>query len=192
MAGFDIEAFKSELSSKTGPMRVNKFLLTFSSPRIMIDHMNINRNIEYWCQSVNVPGYLIGTHDVRRWTYGPVEKRPWTPNFTQLQCLFVNDNDDNINTFFNTWMSRIIPHNTSRGINTIQQGNTSYAYELEYKQNYATDLNIFIYNELGEVRSNIICTEAHPTQIVDVPLHWGETGIYKFQVNFDFLDWHAV
>ena len=101
---FNIEQFKA--ATKGDFLRPNRFLMTFASPRVMIGEsgsLNVNRNIEFHCDSINFPGYLIGSHDVRRWTYGPVEKRPFMPNFTQLQATFTSDGEGNNWKFFNHW-----------------------------------------------------------------------------------------
>lgn len=189
---FDITQFKAEFSARGGPMRTNRFQMTFPTPLTMLGAGNtaINRSLEFWCDSVSFTGFLIGTHDVRRWTYGPVEKRPNLPNFTQLQCTFINDAENEVWMFFNNWMQSIMPHNAVDGINTQQSG--GMVYELAYKQQYATDLNIILYNEMEEVSTRLVCREAFPSQLPDVPLNWSDiNGVFRFQVIFDFLDWHV-
>lgn len=210
MPGFNIEDFKSELNNKKGAMRNNKFLLTFATPQVMLRNApstRINRTIEFWCESVNLPGYQLMQHDVRRWTYGPSEKRPFAPNFQSLQCSFIADGEGVIWDFFSTWMQKILPHDTSNGINALSAFSAgSYPYELDYKSNYATDLNILVF---GEGRGNlsidrttnnltepgvklldIICVEAFPSQVVDINLNWGDTNnIAKIGVVFEYRDW---
>lgn len=192
MAGFNINEFKSEVSARNGIMRKNKFLVTFPTPPVLLGLQNTNRSIEYWCEAVNFPGYMLGSHDVRRWTYGPVEKRPLTPTFLPLSCTFMNDSDNDVMSFFDAWMQSIIPHNTSQGINTIQPNNGSLAYEIEYKSRYVTDINIFVYDVSGKLTTNIVCREAFPIQLVDVPLNWSDRDIFRFQINFQYLDWYKI
>ena len=189
MPGFNIENFYSQISQKEGVMRTNKFLVVFPTPQVMLDSVGVARDLEFWCESTNFPGYLLTTHGVRRYTYGPVEKRVFGPNFTQLQCLFNNDTDSIIHSYFSTWMSRIMPHDTRNGMRTVINGMSPY--EVEYRQNYITDLHLFVYDESGNQRTKIVCKEAFPSQLVDVPLSWADTNnVFKFQVAFDFTDWY--
>lgn len=194
---FNIEQFKSE--TKSDFIRTNRFLMTFASPRVMLGEggsVEVNRKIEFFCESVNMPGFLLGSHDVRRWTYGPVEKRPFMPSFTQLQTTFTTDGDADTWKFFNHWTQKICPHDAEFGILTATghySGSTHGVYELQYKNAYATDLNIIVFGQNGDKKLHLICREAFPSQIVDIPLSWGDTSsIMKFQVIFDFLDWRLT
>jgi hypothetical protein len=206
MPGFNIEAFKAEVNQKAGFQRTNRFLMTFPTPRLLVGlsydgafdgsgfpNMEVNRNIEMWCESITLPGYQLMTHDVRRWTYGPIEKRPFAPNFSQLQAVFLADGDGAIWRFFNDWTQSIIPHDTDRGINgPSKRGYSGEAYEVQYKSLYVTELNIYTYHENGDPIQNIVCREAFPSQIGDVSLNWGDNNnLVRLQITFDFLDWFS-
>ena len=193
MPGFNVEDFKSELRNRNGVMRNNRFLITFPTPRVLLGNgpgLSINRSIEFWCESVNMPGYQLMQHDTRRWTYGPSEKRPFAPNFQSLQCSFIADGEGNIWKFFNNWLQSILPHDTENGFNA-QSAFGGYPYELSYKENYVTQLNIAVFDERGEQQINIICKEAFPSQVIDTNLNWADTnGTAKVGVVFEYLDWY--
>lgn len=192
MPGFNIEIFKSEINAREGLMRNNKFLMTFPAPRVMVGS-NVPRILEYYCEVTSLPGYQLMQHDVRRWVYGPVEKRPFAPNFQTLQCAFLSDGKGDVWQFFNTWLQKIMPHDTPRGMNSASRITGAFPYELEYKQEYVTDLDIVIYDAVGNPKIRTICREAFPSQIVDMPFAWGETGnISRFAVNFEYLDWYSA
>ena len=190
----NLNEFKSKMGEWGGPMRTNRFLVRMATPLTMLNRSAINRNLEFWCDQVNWPGFLIGTHDVRRYTYGPIEKRPHIPNFTQLQCSFINDSTGFVWDFFNEWMQSIIPHTTVgetiSGMSTPQNG--GLVYELEYKNNYATDISIDVFDTFGTKTYSIVCREAFPVQVPDLPLNWGDTNnLFRFQVILDFVDWYV-
>lgn len=202
MPGFNIEEFKADINKKAGLQRNNRFLMTFPTPAPLLklstqtgmqSNLEINRSIELWCESINFPGYQIMTHDVRRYTFGPVEKRPFAPNFGQLQCTFLSDGDGNIWNFFNDWLQVILPHDADRGINAKSRRYTDAdMYEVSYKETYITELNIYTYHENGDPIQNIVCREAFPTQIADIPLSWADTNnLVRLQVTFEFLDWFS-
>jgi hypothetical protein len=198
MPGFNVEDFKSELNKRNGVMRNNRFLLTFATPNLLraseelsarYPTGSLNRSIEFWCESVNMPGYQLMQHDTRRWTYGPSEKRPFAPNFQSLQCSFIADGNGDIWKFFNNWLFKILPHNTSRGFN--HSGFGSFPYELEYKTDYVTQLHIGVFDEKGRKQITIICNEAFPSQVIDTNLNWADTnGTAKVGVVFEYLDWY--
>lgn len=191
---FSVDEFRSEVFARGGPLRTNKFLVTFSPPQALIGITPeaTARSVEYWCESVLFPGFLLGTHDVRRYTYGPVEKRPWTPSFTQLQCMFVNDSKSDIWNYFNTWMQAIFPHELQNGINSTVPGDAARrVYELDYKQRYTTDINIIVFSNDGKPSVSFVAREAFPAQMPDVQLNWNEqNNILRFPVLFDYVDWY--
>lgn len=194
MPGFNVEDFKSELRSRNGVMRNNRFLITFPPPRVLLGNgpaASMNRSIEFWCESINLPGYQLMQHDTRRWTYGPSEKRPFAPNFQSLQCSFIADGDGDIWNLFNSWLQYIMPHDTEEGFNRNRTLFGGYPYELEYKVNYVTELNIAVFDETGKKKPiNIICKEAFPSQVIDTNLNWADTnGTAKVGVVFEYLDW---
>ena len=192
MPGFNIEDFKSELRSRNGVMRNNRFLITFPPPTVLQRNgpaASMNRSIEFWCESINLPGYQLMQHDTRRWTYGPSEKRPFAPNFQSLQCSFIADGKGEIWTFFNNWLQYILSHNTPNGFNN-PSGFGGYPYELAYKVDYVTELNIAVFDETGKKQINIICKEAFPSQVIDTNFNWADTNsTAKVGVVFEYLDW---
>lgn len=197
MAGFNIQDFLAEIDNRSGVMRNNRFLVTFPTPRVLLGNgpaLSINRTVEFWCEGVNLPGVQLMQHDVKRWTYGPSEKRPFQTNFNSLQCTFISDGDGDIWTFFNNWLQYIIPHDTENGFNSRSQfsvGQTRYPYELAYKQDYATELNIGVYDIAGNKTINLVCKEAFPSQILDIPLAWQDTNnTVRLSVVFEFIDWY--
>lgn len=194
MPGFSVDNFRAELNSKGGPLRTNRFLLTFSTPQSLLTKPGMqatNRTMEYWIDSALLPGYFITAAETRRYTYGPSEKRPAIPNFTQMICTVINDANNRNWRFFTGWQQSILPHDTSNGINTrAVDSHGGYAYELEYKQAYATDLHLYVYDVTGEERMHVTCREAFPSQIPDVTLAWTDNNnLLRFNVVFDFVDW---
>ena len=189
----NIRDFKSENGARGGLMRNNRFLVTFATPITLIGNpiAGINRTIEYWCEGASIPDYIMGTSDVRRWSYGPSEKRPFMPNFTQLVLTFQSDSAGQVYSFFDAWMQSILPHNTRNGLNqTFINGRQPY--ELEYKQNYVTDLHLFVFDIAGDVTFDFVFKEAFPSAMPPIPLNWGDNNsITRFQVAIDFVDWYT-
>lgn len=199
MPGFNVEVFKSEISKRNGIMRNNRFLMTFVPPTVSVlamtegqDTASIGRSMEYWCEAVALPGYQLVSGDVRRWTYGPHEKRPFGPNVVPLQTLFLSDGNGDMFKFFHSWMNNIIPHYVSTSFDAPQDGSPKmYPYEIRYKNEYVTDIHIYVYDESGKEKLHYVIKEAFPSHVIDIPMAWEATNSHmKFQVTFDYLDWY--
>lgn len=200
---FNIKDFRAEVDKKHGLMKTNKFLITFVAPSIATylpydnqPRRDFDRNVEFWCESINLPGYAFEMHGTRRWSYGPEEARPFAAKTQPLLCNFLADSDGHVYNFFNTWMTNIIPHHTPNGmalnpdrVNTIL-GKGILPYEIRYKQEYVTDIHIYIFDEAGKNTIHVVCKEAFPSQIMDMPLSWGNNDVAQFQIGIEYLDWY--
>jgi len=177
-------------------MRDNRYVMTLVPPRCMVtgttrmtDAFDITKDMEFWVDSVNIPGYQLALNVAKRWTYGPDEKRPYMPVFMPIQCTFNSDANGDYMHFFNSWMQYIMPHDWyNGGINQISNFG-GRQYELEYKSEYATDITIAVLNTAGDVVEVYYIKEAFPSVVADVPMSYSQNGNAKFQVNFEYLDW---
>ena len=188
MPGFNINEFKSQLNDRNGLMRSNRFLVTMTPPAVMNGGIEEFRSFEFWCESVTLPGYMISSYSNKRYTYGPDEKRPAIPVYQPIQCVFNSDGKGSYLQFFNKWLQYIMPHDWYNSFNQRSLYNGSM-YELEYKSNYATDINILVYDMSGNVSLQYVIKEAFPAQIYDIPFNWADNQNTKFQVNFEYVDW---
>lgn len=208
MARFDIETFKAVIDGNLGLAKPNRFFVSMVPPRAVETNIQVLNNIEFFCEAVNLPGFILQTSDNRRYTYGPIDKRPYGPMFEPLRLTVLGDNKGNMWKFFHTWMNYILPHTLKGGIDRVVDTNiksvSSYPYELEYKDNYVTDVAIYHLPENydaegGDLNSfdacitRTICRDAFPSAISDIQLSWAENNsIATFQVQMDFTDWHNV
>lgn len=209
--GFNISNFKSIISEK-GVLSPNKFLFRCSLPivlqnEVFLDNKSIkstHRYLEYWCESTTVPGIGYASYEVRRYGYGGVEKRPIQSQYNDVNCTFYSDGKGDNWTFFRKWSSGIIQNNGSRGVNVphatgsrsemgrMQQLN-SYQYEISYKQDYVTDIEIIQFDNTGKAVKTIILRDAFPILVGEYSTSWADTNnIVKFPVLFTFTDWYLA
>lgn len=201
MPGFNIEDFKSTLSKRHGVMRNNRFLVTVRVPNIFLDgeqeeeeDFGLFRDFEVYCYGVNLPGFQLITHDVKRWTYGMTEKRPFAPNVGPLNLKFYCDNEGKYWRFFQRWLSLVMNHNLEKSINHSALGESvnGLPYELNYKEEYASDVTIRAFDERGNVINRVVCREAFPQQVLDVDYDWGNTNDFaRMNVTMPYLDWYV-
>lgn len=194
---FGIEEFKAAFGDRGGAMRDNRYVMTMVPPRCMLngatrmeDVSSIMRDMEFWVDSVNIPGYQLALNVAKRWTYGPDEKRPYMPVFMPITCQFLSDGHGDYLRFFNDWMQYIMPHDWyNGGINQISNFG-GRQYELEYKSEYATDITISVLSPDGNIVEIYYIKEAFPSLIADIPMSYNSTNqTAKFQVQFEYLDW---
>lgn len=179
---FDIEKFKSSVVKHSGLMRNNKFIVRFVPPLMLSGFSSEFQDMELMCESTAIPGVNMITHDVRRYGYGPTEKRPTTHSFTDLSLNFLMTNDSFPYRMMHQWISIISPFNMNNGISNNDQGTAPFL--LRYKSQYITDLRIKLFTGQGQsedssnqdnpyVGLELVYREAFPLAINEMSASWG-------------------
>lgn len=185
---FDIDEFKSTINHHDGLLRNNKFMVTLLPPPILQTNSDMFRDMSFFAEHVNLPGVSLNTGDVRRYGYGPVEKRPYSHNFTDLNTTYLLSGNADTYNLMQRWISAIAPFNMNNGIN-----DGTGPYLLHYKNEYVTDIRIKLFTDKGEVDNSpleLIVREAFPVNIADLDLIWQSTNEHaRFTVTFSYVDW---
>lgn len=194
---FNIANFKSTVNHYGGFQKTNKYKVQFLPPPIMMPQMAVFRDLEYFAEQALLPGVNFETHDVRRYGYGPMEKRPTGHVFNDFVVVFTGDGYSKVHKAMYEWLSAISPFDMSLGITTDRP------YLVAYKDTYVTDLHVKTFNEKGfeqntldteyEPNLDIVLREAFPIAISDVGLGWSDHNNYvKFTVHFAYTDWFRI
>lgn len=193
---FNVEEFKAQQSAGNGHLRTNRFLVRIPIPQALTggtyNGLSTARILEFWIQDASIPGYDLITGDVRRYSYGPNEKRPYGGNVNDFQMLVNLDGNANTHEFFYRWQSAIIPHNFSSGMNaTYEHGaGKNNMYTVSYKQEYASTVEVTGYREDGQKAIVFELIEAFPMSISNIATSWADQNqIAQFTVNMQYLDW---
>lgn len=201
---FHIAEFKSIINDRNEYMRPNKALCTFTIPPSLLAFdgtIDVARDMQFYCEAVNLPGYGVQTQRVNRWTYGPSEGRPYAPLYNPLTLSINLDGQGQLLKFFNSWMQLIMPHDwyngsisqlSNYGYGRYDNGGALYGrqYELAYKSDYACDFIITVYNNQGDEMCVYFVKEAFPVLVNDIEMnHNDQQKIAKLQVTMDYLDW---
>lgn len=196
MSGFNIQNFSKQIR-KNGLLRNNKFLLRFDPPQILKNDRayrnDVIKNVEFWCESLALPGVAVATSEIRRYGYGVLEKKPFSTAFNDIGFVFYCDSNSYLMTYFQRWMSLISNYDTSEGVTGTNRGvvNNQVPYELSYKDDYTTKLEITVFKDNGEKSIKITCQQAFPTAIGDIPLSWNDSvSLLKVPVTMTFMDWY--
>lgn len=197
--GFDIDQFYARI--KSGIQRTNKFLVRIYPPPLMLTEtifVNMARQLEFYCMAAPVPGYTVGTHEVLRYSYGPTEKKPFTPIFTDVTLVFIGDSNGMIHKFFSKWMDCVLNKDnrfgdldgtgtpTAHGV-----GNKRIdAFEVNYKEDYETTVEVISFADDGLKSQKTVLQEAFPIMVPDIQYNWGEmNNVTAIPVTFTFFSW---
>ena len=90
---FNIESFKAEQNKRNSVLRPNKFEVMITGPTPKGSDIDTQRALSFWCEEAIFPGYQLLSHNMRRYTYGTNETRPFSPNFNPVQLTFAADNN---------------------------------------------------------------------------------------------------
>jgi len=182
---FSISEFKSNIAKQGGLLKNNRFAVRITPPPLVqsASGFNVSRYIEFFAESVNIPGISLQTAEVRRQGVGNIEKLAWGASFTDLDMSFYVDQKTGIWSFFKAWIESIYAFNVSNGT----------LHELDYKQNYATTISLFVYNEITQNVPilTIDFQDAFPVAMPDIPLHWGAEELIKLNMRFNYRSWNV-
>lgn len=208
---FDISDFLSVIDAKGGVQRPSKFMVRINMPAGLTgtptsqqDKATV-RYLEYYAESVSVPLIGLQTYKAARYGYGAQESRPHNPLFMDLQINFISDDAAKNYSFFYDWINMIYnfkmtnqsgsPQNVTdktghinfMGVGPVME---YQPYELAYRAEYLTDLEIQTFTQTGQQNQSLIFRECFPTTISGQDLAWADVGgsYVRLPVSFTYTD----
>lgn len=204
---FNLFEVTSQIANRGGLLRTNKFKITLPVPPAMRntsisniqDFIATQRDLEFWCEAANIPGIALDTAEINRYGYGPNEKKPWRPVFTDFNCTFRGDGNGDIWNYLRTWLQIPLCYissgpngdgNLNSPIGVVQD---QHPYEVAYKETYMVDANLEVYNDMGDLNTSLVLRQCYPIFVGDTPLNWGERDEYqRIPVTFTYFDWYSL
>jgi len=206
---FNVADFRSKLAMKGGVLKTNKFKVRFYIPTGLNQTLNVSNNgktinpvniasfMEYFCEAAQVPGINFQLSENRRYGYGPLEKKPVTFVNGEAYFSIIGDAYGENLTFFRNWMKLIVNGNSEKPVNTLSGISANqYPYELSYKDDYVTNVEIYVYSDDGQDNGTdmqevlkFTLRDAYPVNIGDVTLNWADDQNYmRIPIAFTFFD----
>lgn len=203
---FEINTFRSVVR---GFQKLEHYRVRFPYPSLMLSdtYQTGTKNtvpfLEFLSDTVILPGVAMGTRPINRYGYGPSEKKPVFPQFSEVMMTFYADQEADILTFFQAWMNSIFNFNMQGGISNLATQNTPSipyvaaggqdAYEVSYKDDYAVDAWLTLLDNSENVIHTTYLRQCYPIHIADTQLGWGLTNdVMRVSVYFAFNDWYIV
>ncbi len=205
--GFNIQDFRDNIS-RGGVLQNNKFVVTIMPPSlngrgvpqpqyISGDYLT-NGFLQFRAEEVKLPGASLEVFNNHRYGLGIQQKFPTNINFTDLNVTFLEDNKGRIYQYMTSWMNSIFDHGApSMGLIS--------SYEVAYKDDYATDIFVSVYNNEGtytgtpgtnssipdEPVVTVVFKEAYPIAVNDIPLSWeNKSSLVKVSVTLAYTDFY--
>lgn len=197
---FNIQNFSAEIS-KRGTLQNNKFKVRIAIPASLLSisrYSNAQEILEFRANEVSVPGVTMDTSDYRRYGIGPIQKTATNVRFTEIDVSFIETRDSYVHRFFYDWTNFIFDYSGSGPNREVRPTFTS-----EYKANYATTVEIMVFNNSGTSDgsldtsgadsvpvSTIKLFDAFPVALSDVGLDWSSTNqLYRVRTSLNFSYW---
>lgn len=190
---FNISSFSSNIG-RYGVVPNNKFFVVMTAPQLIrqtvyergagIDVGGIERLIQFRAEQARLPGVLLQTNDVRRYGLGVNEKMPFNAQFTDTSFTFLADSNGSIYRYFYSWLTSAVDF-TGTLLNMSVP-----TYTTSYKDEYVTDIDIFVFDNYGMLVKQVTFYDAYPNSLNDVNLDWGNNNsVMKVTVGFTYKNW---
>lgn len=181
----------SKLSSFLSQMRAdsiarsNLFEVTFIPPRILARNPTAQL-LHLYAADASLPGIYLSTMELKRYGVGPNEKIPYSAQYNDIAISMIGDGGGAVYKFFYNWLQGIvrsdIPMTNQNSIDDINP------YEVEFKENYRTNIYIVTFDEQQNDILTYRLLEAYPIWMSEVPLSWSDdNNLQKINLVFNFM-----
>lgn len=183
--GGKLSKFMAEIR-EASVARTNLFDVTMTAPRIL-SGSPVAEKISLYAEGAQLPGLNIQTDDsIKRFGIGPQDNSPYSSGVNDITLSFIGDGRGDVYKFFYRWMQGIV--RSDYNVSGVRNGYNGLApYEVEFKREYETTINIKTYNEQGDVVFDYKLLNAFPKSLPDISLSWDDSGMMKFSVTFCYL-----
>jgi hypothetical protein len=202
---FNISEFKTNIEDY-GYIKNNKFEVFVQSPAFLQNRYlvvngkytnisDMNNLLRFRIEQVKMPGISLNSIDTNRYGIGPTQKMPYNAQFVDTGFSILLDRNTDLWDFWYNWVNGIFNFNGQEPDgNNIFTGGRIPNYVTEYKDNYASNMMIVLYDDLKRVIKKINLYEAFPSSIRDIPLSWADTNnnLIALSVSITFSSYSIV
>ena len=172
----DMKNFLS--ATRDGFMFYSRYLARITIPKVLLGthgegHFDVGetfRDMMFMCESAEWAGRAFNTADARY--YGPSFKLPTNSVYNDMTLTFLLRGEMYEKKLFDFWHNKINP-------NSI--------YDFEYRDNYATEISIYAFDEVGEATYQQSFVKAWPISVQPVQTRWADDAIARLNVVFTYL-----
>jgi hypothetical protein len=138
--------------------------------------------------SVRLPGVTSDTYETKRYGVGPNIKATTNVRFEPLSVSILVDKNYDLYKFFHIWMNQTFE--ASGKISGSDSSGLFPLYLTSYKKEYATEIDIKVFENTGETKALYKFYEIFPIGITNPNLSWRDNNnLFKFDVSFAYTNW---
>jgi len=173
----EIQRFRSTLGKFGDLAKSARFGVQINNFRLLT--ADFAEDLMFLCDVAEFPGRALNVGDVRY--YGPNFKLPFQSAYLEMNLSFLVRNEMLEKEFFDRWIELINPKTT---------------YDFEYRDNYATNIDIWQFSEIEgdnglRATYKIGLEHAYPIMVSPLSMNWAEDNFHRLQVTFTFLHWRT-
>jgi len=181
---FNIDTFKTRFEN-LGLLQTNKFEMLITPPPflggrsinnngVLTPTYQISDSFRFRVETARIPGMHLMFADNQRYGVGPTQKEPFSAQLTELPFSFIVDKYGDLWQFWHNWVNGIFKHSGSSNSQGAGPSNSVPSYKAKYKDDFSTNVQIFVYSNDGGLSLIINLLQAFPTAITEIPLSWAE------------------
>ena len=180
---FSVSGFNAKISNH-GLARNNAFIVSITPPLAMAS--DFDRDLRFFCKSVDLPSMNITTTDHNPQGFGMTERRPTGFSKSALPATFMMDSGFKVKRFFHRWIQETVNYDTSAGI--LSEVNGQLPYEIAYKNDYVGTMEISCFSQNNPDRYyTYILSDVHPIDVGEIGLSWESNDeIMTLPVSFSY------
>jgi hypothetical protein len=200
---FNINSFRAEIA-KNGYLKNEHFSMTIVVPPALLNSQMTNQQrttpagnmpptLTLRTAEARTPSGTLEWMEVPRYGIGLQQGQPYNAKMSNMFCEVICDKYGDIYNFFHTWLNVIFPFSPlvdSQGGSQINQSRATYL--LNYKDEYATTININMFDVIGKLVLDFVLNVAFPVTIKEIPLDWeagGKGGLVTLNIGFEYRDY---
>jgi hypothetical protein len=197
---FNIATFKTTISGN-GYLPSNKFQVFVTPPPILqnssVNNLgtpelisNIARDLSFRIDQVKTPGITLLNADVNLYGIGPSQKQPMNAQFGENSFSILSDGYGYIWQFWHNWVRNVFEFT---GTSSARVGTASKVptYTSNYKSEYASTMQIVMYDMFGNAIQKINMFEAFPVAIRENSLNWGDNGnLIRLNISIAYSEYN--
>lgn len=175
---FNINELSSSLS-RYGYQKTSHYACSIILPSSM-SNSGIFKETPLRVNSVNLPGFNLGTDEIKHKGFGLNEKRPIQTSFEEISMTIIADGQGMLSNTLHDWLEMIFPTNDE------DSGSENVEY-FEYPINYYGGLEIYVYDITSNIHTTYTFTQPFPTVLGGVQMGWENTdSILLLPVTFSY------
>lgn len=148
----------------------NRFIVNIVPP----PKLDVNLSERQWslrAAYAQFPGRTLMTKDdILRYGFGQIDKVAHNTLYDNVPVSFVIDNQYDLGRDFHQWIDIIQ--------NSDQSSSEHTKYLIEYKDNYATEIEIVQYNAHNDRTISCVLHDAFPTNVGETQLGWDQNDSF--------------